>query len=54
MFSEYIYSFASQLHVELNQHVKQETAGKVVDVKIIIRASCFSLLTSSFKKSKNK
>jgi hypothetical protein len=40
--------------VELNQHVKQETAGEVVNVKLIRIASCFSLRTSSFKKSKNK
>jgi len=48
-------SFASQLRVELNQHVKKETAGKVVNVKLLRSASYFSLLTSSFlKKSKNK
>jgi hypothetical protein len=36
--------------VKLNQHVKKETAGKVVNVKLIRSASYFSLLTSGLKK----
>jgi len=40
--------------VELNQHVKKETAGKVVNVKLLRSASYFSLLTSSYKKSQKE
>jgi hypothetical protein len=52
--SGYTSVLVPQLHVELNQHVKKETAGKVVNVKLIRSGKYFLLLTSSFKKSKNK